>query len=182
MRRLVVKLALAVIAMPVGAALSSFGVYAAQTMFEGHFGNFIIAEAMLMMIGGTAPLLVIGAWALLWRRHIRWTRRRRNLTWGLAIGGLLLSAVLGGLLEAGPYGLENVILPIFLLYLTATPVVAVRLWRCGDEEERQRLRDWMAAPTQRCPYCEGILTGRRAPLCPYCGGDLSGYTLAGGPA
>ncbi|NLF31560.1 MAG: zinc ribbon domain-containing protein [Planctomycetes bacterium] len=183
MRRLVVKLVLTILVMPAAMVLVVFGLSATWAVTVsagppgGGGGGFEGGRAFATALAGMAPLLVVGGWALVWRRHIRLTPARRLAVGALVVADVLLSVLLGAAAGAGAD--DDALLPVFLLQITGTPALAVLIWRNGPEQERQRLRAWMAAPTAFCPYCEGNLVGRRAPLCPYCGGDLSGYTLAG---
>ncbi|MFW6154451.1 MAG: zinc ribbon domain-containing protein [Planctomycetota bacterium] len=174
MTPLVVKLVLTVVAVPAAWMAGGFVASALATVLYAHhpYGG---GEIIAMSVFGMVPVLIIGAWALIWRRHIRWTRGRRLGTWGLVVGGVLFSVVTA----AAAVEAEDLFFVALLLYITFTPALAALIWRGGPRGDRARLRAWIAAPTAHCPYCDGNLIARRAPLCPYCGGDLSGHTLAG---
>lgn len=170
MTRLVVKLLLSVIALPLGFGVFVFSMFSLYVLFVGPSGPPRPIENLVMMLPfGLAPLSVVGLWTLIWRRHIRWTGWRKAATWAVALGCVALAV--GGAVLVDVYD-EWVPLTL-IFYALSVPSLLALIWRSSRREQRDRLDAWLAAPTLQCPYCQANLAGRLGVVCPYCGGDLA---------
>ncbi|NLF31558.1 MAG: hypothetical protein GX591_11815 [Planctomycetes bacterium] len=183
MTRLVFKLLLSVIALPLAVVVFFLAMTVADALglFRWYGGTRpLISELAQSVPVGLAALTVAVLWTLVWRRRIGWTSWRRVATVLVMMGCLAMPVASAVLQYNGAHG----DLPFLVtgLYVLLVPVLLAWIWRSSRREEAERLDAWLAAPTPQCPYCQANLTGRWAPQCPYCGGDLAARASAGANA
>lgn len=124
-------------------------------------------DFVFFLTGLITSVLVGLYWVLLWRRTVRWTRRRVAGT-VLAVFGALASALLLGLLvrvvAPGPLSVFVGTLGGLFLWLTAT----IFIWSESTQERIDRLRG-AGIESVVCPSCGYNMTGLRVTTCPECG-------------
>jgi len=180
--RLVVKLLLSIAAFPAAAVVGVLSYLAVFVLFRGvaMFGGpdwFGILFALLPW--SVMSLAFIVWWLLIWRRSIVWTGFRRTATICVTVGCVMIPplalVILTGAISRFVVGAYAFV----ALFITSIPFQLSLVWRSTRREEAERLTEWRAAPTPRCPYCQGALAGRMGARCPHCGGDLAGNSVSG---
>ena len=169
MSTLLSRIMLALLMLPL-ATLIYVVVIVTLTQFAGGFAFGPTAAGFVFADLVTAAF-VATYWMLLWRRTVRWTRRRIGFTIGAAFGALTPALILGGLVTFvnNTFGAFISGVTAILLWLTLT----IFIWRETRAERMARIRSH-SGELIVCPSCGYNLTGLRQPSCPECGAT---YTL-----
>ena len=162
MSSLLSRIMLALLMLPL-AALIYCVVIVGLMEFAFGFRNDLAAFIITDMV---TAAFVATYWTLLWRRTVRWTRRRIGFTIGAAFGALTPALVLGGLVTIVDESFGAFIggVTAILLWVALT----VFIWRETGAERMARIRS-RGSEVIVCPSCGYNLTGLRQPSCPECG-------------
>lgn len=141
-------------------------------MFQavGYYQNdeFVFAIANLVV-----GCMFAGIWLLIWFREVRWTAWRMGLTVGVAIGSILLTLIMVGVMLLVMRGDEE------LASLLAGMIWLV-LWLFGTSlawmelpHERRKRYAAMGLEKVPCPSCGYNLSGLKETKCPECGASYT---------
>ncbi len=167
MSRLVARLILAMLILPVAGAVFLFTAF---VMFPGG-GPPPPSRVLATWI---VEYAVIGTyWTLLWRSSVRWTRERLLGTLGVTLAALLCGGV--GAVFIVEVTHEAIALGI-LIGGGLVPIVwvfgTVLVWKENAQERLERLKTY-GTDTVSCPVCGYNMTGLREARCPECGGSFT---------
>ncbi len=170
MTRLVVRLVLAMLILPITGVLFVVLFIAIVIPAPGLSG-----EARIIAMWAILYTFVGAYWTLLWRDIVRWTARRIALT-ALAAPAALGVGLVGAMLFIaldGQRATDEAVLMGGTLVPIAWVIVTVMVWR---ETPRERMERLAAAGRGAlcCPLCGYNMTGLREARCPECG---TAYTL-----
>ena len=161
MSRLLARIMLALLMLPLAAAVYTFCIVMLMeiTRFRREEIAFLAADLV-------TALFVAAYWTLLWRATVRWSARRVLLTVIAAFAALAVGAVLGGVASMFEDSFGLFIGGVFaiLLWLVAT----VFVWRETAGERSRRVRG-AGAEAIVCPQCGYNMTGLELAACPECG-------------
>ncbi len=168
MTRLLVRLVLAMLTLPICGAVFVAGMLLAVATAPGGGPPTPIAVSLVWLV----VYLVLGAyWTLVWAALVRWTARRVALTAiaalpsvAIALVFVLLASSLG---PAAPPGEIAAILggglpPIAWVFAT------MLIWRETAAERAERLAR-LGVEALRCPLCAYSMRGLHTSDCPECG-------------
>ncbi len=126
------------------------------------------------LFGVIATLIIVSAWAIIWRKSIPWTGRRAALSAFAFVGSWLAMTGVGYLLKQIIRGEEmDMFLPLLGVACALSGVLLA--WRETAPERRARL----SARAVPCPACGYNLAGIKESHCPECGTEFTLAQIAG---
>ncbi|HNO79207.1 MAG TPA: hypothetical protein PKN33_14235 [Phycisphaerae bacterium] len=167
MTKLVARLILAMLILPVAGAVFLFMAFAI-------FGNTGPPSALSLSLMWLVEYAVIGTyWVLLWRSTVRWTRERLLGTFGVTLAALLCGGIGAGFIVEVSH--EDIALGI-LVGGGLVPIVwvfgTVLVWKETSQERFERVKSY-GTDTVSCPVCGYNMTGLKEARCPECGGSFT---------
>jgi hypothetical protein len=169
MSRLIARLILAMLILPVSGALFVF------LFFVFVIGPAAPTIGTLLFLWGTIYLFVAAYWLLLWRSLVRWTPTRILYTTLATTLAPIVGVLFGIVLPEVTRGLPRE--PAALVAGGTVPIIwvlaTVLIWRETSAERIDRLAR-EGRETVSCPNCGYNLTGLSEARCPECG---SRFTL-----
>ena len=167
MSRLLARIMLALLMIPLAVMVYVAVVVTLMNVVYG-FSNEVSAFVITTVVVWG---FVAAYWTMLWRRTVRWNRRRIGLT--IAAGGAAVPpGVIAGALVSfnqSSFGVFVGGVIMILVWLIAT----VLIWRETTAERIERIRA-RSGSVLVCPGCGYNMTGLRQTTCPECG---TSYTI-----
>ena len=165
MTKLIARLILAMLILPVSASLFVFGFAAIISQSTGAPSSLSI---VLLYLG--LYTFVATYWILLWRTMIRWTRERVMRTFLAGVLAVLMSGAAAGFVFMVFRRSEPAL--VLLISGAIVPVVwvlaTVLIWRETPAERIERLSS-AGREAISCPVCGYNMTGLSEARCPECG-------------
>lgn len=164
MPALVGRTLVSILLIPVAALL--YVVAAVLVLNIGHISEHHTRHLVAYCVAGAIAWVFLAmTWLAIWRRTVRWTRKRIVCTWCLVPGSILVGGTAGAMFDLLVKGyaafLGSVLAPLLWL------ILSVVFWSNTPEEEQ-------AHPVEpRCPKCGYNLTGLRELRCPECGSQFT---------
>ena len=167
MTKLVARLILAMLILPIAVAVFLFMAFAV-------FPNTGPPGALSISLMWLVEYAVIATyWVLLWRSSVRWTKERILGTLGATLAALLCGGIGAGFVVEVTH--EDIALGI-LIGGGLVPIVwvlgTVLVWRESSHERLERLKTY-GTDAVCCPVCGYNMTGLREARCPECGGQFT---------
>ena len=166
MTRLVARLILAMLTLPISAALFLF---MALALIQGGPP----APQTIIVMWVAEYVVIAGYWLLLWRNVVRWTRQRIIGTLLVTLGAFVCGAI------GAVFVYEFVEAEIALALLIGGGVVpivwvlgTVLVWWESSQERLERLKSY-GTDTVCCINCGYNMTGLRDARCPECGSQFT---------
>lgn len=165
MTKLIARLILAMLILPVSASLFVFGLAAVISRRSGPPSTISI-----LLLYAALYAFIAAYWILLWRTMIRWTRGRILKTYLAAVGALMISGAAGGFVSVVFGGSDTAF--VLLISGAVAPVAwvlaTVLIWRETPAERIERL-SLAGREAVSCPVCGYNMTGLSEARCPECG-------------
>jgi peptidoglycan/LPS O-acetylase OafA/YrhL len=157
--RIISRILLATLILP-GALLLNLIVY--QTL-DRKFSSYPQSTWISDLSAGALALL---AWVMLWRRDVRWSRRRRNV-FAIALFAAIVGGVASGIYTGKLFDAEvGIFVGVYSAVLLAM-LASIFAWRESACERTARFAATPAAVV--CPACRFDMSAQRASICPRCG-------------
>jgi hypothetical protein len=170
MTRLVARLVLAMLCLPIAAVLFVMLFVFAVALFPTANGPPSLAAIALAW--SVVYAFIAAYWVWLWAGVIKWTPRRRMLTFAAVPAAVSVGLALGLTLD-WLFGRRGAPIEIIFAFSAAIPpgvwmLLTVIVWRETRDERAARLAA-TGADTLACPVCAYNMTGMHSSDCPECG-------------
>ncbi|NOX59094.1 MAG: DUF1345 domain-containing protein [Planctomycetes bacterium] len=167
MTRLVARIILAVLVLPISNVLQMF--LSSAVAFASNQQSVLISTGAALGV----LVFVVTYWLLLWRSSVQWTPSRIRRTWLIVVLAMAFGALVLGFFAA----ISSMPVPFAATLAGYTMPVAwilgtVFVWRETPKERMERLKTY-GTDAVCCPMCGYNMTGLKETRCPECGAQFT---------